>query len=181
PLNIFSQKTTPVIKNIKPVLSSQNLYEIEDILDKKKTNGNKFRNFFTEKLFLKGVKKESKMEVLEYVTGMMERHRYIDKSTKEAIFAREKTATTEIGRLIAIPHPLNNNMDTPIVAVCVLNKPILWTEQMVQVVLILSIPQKDIKVWEDIFRQLYKFLYEDFGVSKLITEYTFEDFIDNLQ
>src|SRR5699024_2982442 len=181
PLEIQSQKHEPIIKRIKPVISSQDLQEIKKILNNQEVKNEKIQSFFTRNLFFKGLKMKNKNEVLEYVTRKMEHINYIDKKTKKAIFERESVATTELGRLIAIPHPLNNNMDTPIVAVCTLEKPILWTEQMVQVILILSIPHKDIKVWETIFRRLYDCLYEDFGVSKLLTEYDFDDFIESLK
>src|SRR5699024_10013434 len=208
PLEIQSQKHEPIIKRIKPVISSQDLQEIKKILNNQEVKNEKIQSFFnrnlffkglkmkikneevknekiqsffTRNLFFKGLKMKNKNEVLEYVTRKMEHFNYIDKKTKKAIFERESVATTELGRLIAIPHPLNNNMDTPIVAVCTLEKPILWTEQMVQVILILSITHKDIKVWETIFRRLYEFLYEDFAVNKLITEYDFDDFIESLK
>lgn len=178
PLDIVSHK----IKRISPVLSNQDLNKIKKILDadllETKSDIN---NFFTKELFLKNVKKDTKTEVLQFVTDLMKKYKYIDKDTQKSIFERENIASTELGRLIAIPHPLKNTVEKAVVAVCILDKPIIWDEEMVQVILVLSIPDKDIDIWESVFRKIYEFLYEDFGISSLISDYEFEDLIKSLE
>lgn len=124
---------------------------------------------------------KTKYEVLDYITNLMEKHGYIDYQTKQSIFEREKMASTELGDLVAIPHALENNMNKVAIAVCILKSSIIWDKEKVQVVFVLSIPKNQAESYEYVFRLLYKFLIDEFGASKLIYEFTYEDMIHNLE
>ncbi|SEO87543.1 lichenan operon transcriptional antiterminator [Amphibacillus marinus] len=178
PIPIESNK----IFTISPVLSSEDL----KTLKRKLLAGNhmpdvaNFYSIFKQDLFVKDVQLSSKDDVLHYVTNLMAAKGYIDAYTKQSIYDRETMASTELSNLLAIPHPLDNSMTEPSIAVCVLAKPITWDREKVQVVVVLSVPKHQQKTWETLFRQLYLFLIEEFGITKLISTYSYNDFIKNL-
>lgn len=182
---VFSTIPIPGTKNIikiNPVLSKQDLQEIKSIIDRKRNNIKEhLRDLFVKDLFIKGIKLDSKADVLNYLTDLMKEKGYIDQETKESIFVRESMASTELGRLLAIPHPLNSTMNKPVIAVGILKKPIVWDTEKVQVILVFSVPHQSKGLWENIFRRIYEFLFEDFGITKLITEYEYNDFIESLE
>lgn len=178
PLDTNSKK----VLMINPVLSKRDLKEIKDFTDELKALPvDNIKDFFAEELFIRGVELTTKMEVLDHVTTLMKKQGYIDQDTKNSFYARERMASTEIGGLLAMPHTLNNNMPKAMVAICILNKPIIWDKEKVQVILLLSIPHKMLDIWESVFRVIYNFLLEDNGVSELLTDYKYDDFIQKLE
>lgn len=90
-------------------------------------------------------------------------------------------ATTELGNLVAIPHAMSNDSGGAVVSVMVLKKPIVWENEKVQVILLLNIPKSQYSIWEIVFKRLYRYLIEDQGVSRLIKEQGYEEFIEQLQ
>jgi len=176
-----TNKSEKIIR-INTVLSNQELDKIGKYFEENNSKeAMNIREFFDEKLFIKEVQKNTKEEVMHYITNLMIETGYIDSITKKSIFDRENIASTELGRLMAIPHPLDNKSEVPIIAICILKNPILWDKQKVQVILVFSIPHKDIEVWEIIFREIYTFLYEELGINKLINDFEYEDFIYSLE
>ncbi|WP_017471391.1 BglG family transcription antiterminator [Amphibacillus jilinensis] len=178
PIAIESDK----ILTISPVLSSHDLRALKQSIfrDKHDSKVIHFHSIFKKDLFIKDVQLSSKTDVLHYLTDLMTAKGYIDSYTKQSIYEREVMASTELGNLLAIPHPLDNSMTASSIAVCVLAKPIRWDREKVQVVIVLSVPKHQQKTWETLFRQLYLFLIEELGITKLISTYSYDDFIRNL-
>lgn len=174
--------TSEKIVRISPIISDKDLSTIKSkVLDQdKRTDLQSVRSVFKKDLFIKNLDLHTKEEVLYHLTTLMLEKGYIDDYTKTSIIEREKMASTELSNLLAIPHPLDNNMTTTSIAVCILKKPIVWDKEKVQVVILLSVPKDNQKSWEKIFKKLYHFLIEDYGITKLISEYSYEDFLRNL-
>lgn len=178
PIDIESDK----IFTVSPILSHHDLSLIKRkvIEDRLESDVIEFGDIFKRDLFVKNIDLSSKEEVLSYITTLMHAKHYIDDYTKQSIYARERMASTELSNLLAIPHPLDNSMQETSIAVCILNKPIIWDREKVQVVIVLSVPKDKQKTWEVIFKQLYHFLIEEFGITNLISTYEYDDFIRNL-
>jgi lichenan operon transcriptional antiterminator len=167
---------------VSPILTNKDLSIIYKKMKEDEDNPVfiSYQDVFKKDLFKREIDLDSKEAVLQYMTKLMMKKGYIDDQTLESIFERERMASTELGQLVAIPHPLENHMSEVSIAVCVLKKPIIWDKEKVQVVILLSVPKEKQKWWETIFKKLYLFLIEDFGVTKMISEYSYEDFIRNL-
>lgn len=176
--HIFSTK----IIVVSPVLTNKDLSVIYQKIKEDEDNPVfiSYQDVFKKDLFKRDIDLDSKEAVLHYMTQLMKKKGYIDGRTLESIFERERMASTELGHLVAIPHPLENHMSEVSIAVCILKKPIVWDKEKVQVVILLSVPKEKQKWWETIFKKLILFLIEDFGVTKMISEYSYEEFIRNL-
>lgn len=171
---IHSEKIIPV----EPILTEEDLGKIERIIQGDRVDAQE--HFFKKDLFFAGLKANSKMDVLEKMTDLMLKKGYIDQAGKKSVFAREEMASTELGSLIAIPHALENHSKEAAIAVAVLDKPIVWDKEKVQVVFLLSIPKSKCRVWEPVFERLYRYFISDFGVNTLIKNAKFEVLIEKL-
>ncbi|WP_152655902.1 BglG family transcription antiterminator [Oceanobacillus sp. CFH 90083] len=167
---------------VNPIINHQDLITIR----KKINTANQtlsietYQYLFKKDLFIKSLNLETKEDVLHYLTKRMKDRNYISQTTIESIFEREKMASSELCSLLAIPHPLVYTTGRPCIAVGILSKPILWGKENVQVVVILCIPKHQQEQWEIIFKKLYRFLIEDYGITKLISDYNYDDFIRKL-
>lgn len=136
--------------------------------------------FFHRELFFPNMQAKSKEEVLGKITLHMLEHGYIDETIKKSIYEREQMSSTEIGSLIAMPHALESGASKPAIAVAVLNEPVLWSYERVQVVFCLSIPKSNARMWEDIFNRIYDYFVQGLGVRELIDNPSFELLLERI-
>ena len=76
-------------------------------------------------------------------------------------------SSTAIGSLIAMPHALDSSAVNPAIAVSILDAPVIWGQERVQIVFCLSIPKRKVRLWEDIFYKIYDYLVQGFGAQEL--------------
>lgn len=166
------------IIKVEPILTEEDLGKIENIILRDKVELG--AQFFKKDLFFPKLKANSKLDVLEKITDLMMKKNYIDQAGKDSVFAREQMSSTELGSLVAIPHALENHSEEAVIAVAVLERPILWDKEKVQVVFLLSIPKSKCQVWEPVFERLYRYFISDFGVNTLIKNAKFEVLMEKL-
>lgn len=184
---IFSTVPISNIKNnkiilVEPIMTEEDLRKVEQQLTK--TNDTDIINywqFFKEDLFINNLRAKSFSEVINIMADLMIAKGYIDINVKKSIFDREQMASTEIGGMIAIPHALENHMQDVAIAVGVLSEPIIWHKQKVQVVFLLSIPKHLYKLWENVFKSIYKSFIDKYGAYKLANNPEFHTLLELLQ
>ncbi|MEG1301285.1 MAG: BglG family transcription antiterminator [Erysipelotrichaceae bacterium] len=167
---------------INVLLNTKDIKEVEKAMNKNQNKyGFQLKNIFKKDLFLTDLKANSREDVLEQITNYMMKKHYMDEITKLSVFKREEMATTELGSMVAMPHALENVKGEPNVAIAVLDKPIIWDKEKVQVVLLLNIPKSEYGMWEIVFKSLYTYLIADYGVQKLMKGCSYEEFITDLE
>lgn len=180
--------TTIPVKNIKSkkiieisnLLNNNELKKIESLILGQESNTELgYEDFFRKECFYKGKSLKSKEEVIEFLTNEMIEKGFISENTKASIIEREDMSSTEIGHLVAIPHPIDNDMSVSSIAILVLDKAIIWDEHHVQVVFLISISKEKFKLWETIFIKLFKYLVEEGGVKELIKNKSYDKFINS--
>lgn len=124
---------------------------------------------------------KEKGQILAYMTKKMNQKGFMSEDAAQSVLKREEMATTELGNLVAIPHAMSNDSGEAVVSVMILKKPILWENEKVQVVLLLNIPKSQYSIWEIVFKRLYHYLIDHQGVSRLIKDQNYEEFIDQLE
>lgn len=173
---------SPKIKQIHLFLKESDVENLREVLDNTRNDeGICYQDIFRKELFFADVDLKEKHQVLTYITDIMLEKGYISKDVQQSVFKREEIATTELGSLVAMPHALLNNTEEAVVAVLILRKPIVWENEKVQVVLLLNIPKDKYEIWEVVFKRLYHLLIENRGVTRLIKNRNYEDFIEHLQ
>ena len=115
------------------------------------------------------------------MTESLENLGLMDEEASLSVMEREKASPTEIGNLVAIPHPLTNNAAISSISVLILDRPILWVEHQVQVVFLLSIATSEFYLWEPVFLKLFKYLVKENGVKKLLDNPEYESFIKDFK
>lgn len=177
---IFSTVPIPKLDNkkfilVEPIMTEDDLLSVEKQLNKNEENNfTNYRLFFKEDLFFPSLEATSSYNAIEQLADAMIQHGYIDNQVKQSIFERENMASTEIGGMIAIPHALENHMSEVTISVGILKNPIIWNKEKVQVIFLLSIPKHLYKLWENIFKSIYKAFIDKYGSYKLVTDPKFE-------
>lgn len=137
--------------------------------------------FFRADCFNVGLQFPNKKEILEFLTEQLKSKGLMNDVTKASVFEREEASPTEIGNLVAIPHPIYNDTSISSIATLILDKPIMWEEHHVQVVFLISIAKAQFKMWEPIFIKLFEYLVKENGVKKIIHDASYESFIKNFR
>lgn len=96
------------------------------------------QRYYSANLFFTGVAGENREEVITELCRRIRAVRPLPEPFERLTLEREKLAPTDYGNLIAFPHPLTTLTEDTFVCVGILEKPILWERNPVQVVLVIS-------------------------------------------
>ncbi|WP_196605143.1 BglG family transcription antiterminator [Pectinatus haikarae] len=175
-------KSDKIIR-VEPIMTEYDLAKIEKRINNVSSEKNdiNYDEFFKKSLFFSSLNATSSNEVIEKIADNMIKAGYIDKKIKKSIFDRENMASTEFSNFIAIPHPLENNMEKPAIAAAILRDPVLWNKEKVQIVFLLGIPQRLHSVWESIFKKIYDNFIEGNSGENLLKSPLFETLITELK
>lgn len=94
---------------------------------------------FEVDLFLVHPQIEDKDQLITMMVKKLEEKGDVTPNYLSSVFDRERATTTSIGRGIAIPHGNMTEVNEPRIVVAILEKPIPWHEDMVDVVFLLAV------------------------------------------
>lgn len=83
---------------------------------------------FDPELFFPHMRLTSKDEVLHFLCAAVRDGRSGYEELEPLVFEREAAATTSFGNMVAMPHPLESVSDDTVVAVALLDQPVVWDE-----------------------------------------------------
>ncbi|MEG0469155.1 MAG: PTS sugar transporter subunit IIA [Longicatena sp.] len=158
------------------LLSDGDLEKIYQIL-KKQNHTDDASNFFSQQLFFPNVQANKKEEVIQLLCDTLYEQGYVEKDYQNYVLKREQTAPTAYGNMFAIPHPIEKKANKNMVAVAILNKPIIWSEQKVRLVFLFSLSKERDEAFDKLFEQLVGLLNDENKVKQLIKMDTFTSFI----
>lgn len=96
-----------------------------------------FQLFSPELIFI-GENFSTKEELLQHMCERMEMKGYVTHGFYTSVMEREKATTTSIGNQVALPHGAMSEVNESHVAIAVLPNPIVWDEELVDVVFLLG-------------------------------------------
>ncbi|WP_077328837.1 BglG family transcription antiterminator [Virgibacillus siamensis] len=96
-----------------------------------------------EKTIYLDVNLDHRFEIVELLAGNLFQQGYVKKTFIHSSLAREKSASTEIGGGIAIPHANPDSVKRSVISIAILKDPIEWGEQLVSVVFLLAVSAAD--------------------------------------
>lgn len=180
---VFS--TIPIEQEIpKPILLVNTILDSNDIKKVKKIlkgeNEEIIRYYFRKERMLTGIKAKSKDEVIKKVADYITEKERLDEGLVKSIMEREKIESTDFGNLIAVPHPKHVFSNDTIVYVVVLEKPIKWNRNMVQVIIFTLVGENiesTIQTFYDVSSEL---VLNKAAVDKLIKNPSYENLIQLL-
>lgn len=176
---IHIKETIPLpILEVNMFLDDSEISTVKEVL---RSEGVDFLyDYYDEKLFYTNVQGKTKEEVIRYMCDKIALEREIPDNFYEAVLKRENLAETDYGNLIALPHPYEAITKDTFVCVGILEEPIIWTKNQVQVVFLVSIADKKNNNLQKFYELTTGLILKKESVEKLIEEKNFYKLIQLL-
>jgi len=117
---------------------------------------------------------KNKEEVLTYLADKVNKYDGVQKDFLQQLQQREELSSTEVGNSIAMPHPYNYEGDKLIIVFALLEKPIKWKFNDVELIIMQAYPKEIDRQQEEISNKLITFITDKNKVKKLINDYSVE-------
>jgi lichenan operon transcriptional antiterminator len=158
--------------HINPILTKKDMEKIKEFVSGQSANSVvdslvfRLEKLFNDQLFFPSLKGGDSTDIIRLMSRKLYEMGYVDESFEESVLEREDISPTALGNLVAIPHPLNPNAKGSCIAIGVLEKPISWGEQSVQLVFLLALNKNE----KEEFSQLFSHLWEIVQNKRLVDE-----------
>lgn len=163
---------------ISPILKAKDIGTLQEFINENKEDYLlKFLEFTDEELFFQNENLKSKEEILEFILDKMVKKNYLKEEHKAYFFKRENISSTEIGNLIAIPHAIDIEPDVSKVCILINKKTVLWEDEKVRLVILMSIEKELYLQFGEILENLSLVLSDEEKVSKLLKSNSYKEFI----
>lgn len=159
-----------------PILYIENVFSdsiFESIIDELNEAFNEgeerrkiLKDMFDERAFFK-INAKSKEEAIKKLGISMKANELIDDTVIQKVLEREKISATDIGHLVAIPHTIMEGTYKSVIGVGILEKPILWDKEEVQLIFMICFNIKQQHNFP-VFKYLYNFIEDEGGVKGVI-------------
>lgn len=176
---ITREVAVPIIE-VGMFLGTDDIQKITGLL-RYGSNGGMIRRYYGEKRFIRDVPAGTKEEILAYLCGIIRRQEQVDPDFYELVLEREAYAQMDYGNYIAIPHPNRIASQESFAYVAVLEKPVIWNNQPVQVVVLVSIGRKEDRDMQRFYETTARFALNTEAVAAVIRNPEYEVFIEMLQ
>lgn len=169
----------PVI-HVSALLNKIDLQRISDVIENSKRIEEKIKlyDLFDKDLYIKKIKTKDKFEVIKRLSELLYDKNCVKEAFLQSVIEREKISSTFISNLVAIPHALFENVIHSKIAIGVLDKPIQWGGNMVQLVFLLALEKMTDEDYTNIFNTLFFILDDRKKISDLIKADCFESFME---
>lgn len=171
--------------NVSPMLNDVDIRKIEekinpDIVKKTRPANAKYSALFnqmSEKISILKCDCRSKEEVIQLLGGRLYTEGYVDEGFIDSVFKRENLAPTSIGDTFAIPHSFEGHIKKQGIGLMTLKRPIMWGEEKVQIICMLSIDVKLKESFRVIFNELANITKDTAAVEQILNADKFSDII----
>ena len=164
----------PAIR-INEFLDKNELQSIQMEMDEQKTGF--IGNYYRQELFFSGIRGNSKEDVLRQICENIKKIRDLPEDFYEQIMIRERYGGTDYRRLIAIPHPYQWKKNEDMVCVAVLDKPIFWERNEVQLIVLAALSDTKRAETQRFYDITMNALMNEKAVRKVTEEKTWSSWI----
>ncbi len=178
----FVFTTVPIYRKVSvPIMEIHDFLESGEIMSIRhflQAGGMQFLNrYYRRELFFSDIKGESREQVIHEICERTGNVVWLPEGFEESVIEREQYGATDFGNLTAIPHPRYMMTRETVVAVAVLKKPVLWSANMVQLVVLTSLNEdEDDEETQEFYEITAAFLSDKEAVESVIQEPVFENF-----
>ena len=175
---IFS--TVPITFKVPiPIIHIGLFLETNDIINVKNvlelSENNFLNNYYNSNLFSANIKGNDREEIIKNICENIKKYIDIPDNFYDSVLKRESLSETDFGNLVAIPHPFEILTDTTFVYVAILEKPIIWYKNNVQVVFLISVSNNKDDNLQKFYQYTVDFLLNEESVIKLLENKTFDN------
>lgn len=142
----FVLTTVPIKKDLGiPILevnyflSSTDVRGISNLLSNENSNFDFIDKYFSNELFFADLQANTAEEAITLMCEEISKVKTVPNDFLSSVLEREAYSATEFGNQIALPHPMRAITDETFVAIGVLEKPILWKNNYVRFVMLISV------------------------------------------
>lgn len=125
----------PII-HINTFFSEEDKKDIRNILTLGNTNFSKMKNYFLEDLFFTNVNVKTKEEVFQFLYEQVHKKFKFSKEFYDDLVARDDLSSIEIGNNVAMMKTKQSYCETSFISVMILDKPIIWKYESVQILVL---------------------------------------------
>lgn len=181
---IFS--TVPIDISVEiPIIFIRDFMTKNEVLSVQKKmserNINLINNFFKKYLFFENIKGNTKEEVIRNICNKVNKVKQLPKEFYQSVLYREEMGSTDFGNLVAIPHPYQRLLDEDLICVGILDKPILWGKNNVQIVILSSINNSETDQIHLFFETTAKLIDRIDLIDNILEKRTYECFCENFK
>lgn len=137
--------------------------------------------YFDEELFFSHLKFDNPHDVSKFLCHQVMAVKGLTDQFWKLVVKREKAARTAFGNLVAMPHPWKAISEETFVCVGILDEPIRWGDQDVQVIFLVSISNRKNKNLQAFYQGMTKMLTDADAIGRLIRAQTYETLTELLE
>ncbi len=163
---------------IENVFSDEIVNELHQFFQEKEERKKIFEATFRREAFFK-IKAATPEEAIKNIGQGMKDKGFIDDDVIAMVVEREKMSSTDIGNLVAIPHTILEGSYKSIIGVGMLEKPITWNKEEVQLIFMVCFNKKESYNFP-MFKYLYHFIEDAGEVRRVIKIFSFDKLMEIL-
>lgn len=129
--------------------------------------------YYKKELFFTNVRGKKRDEVIFNMCQKIASVRKLPERFYQSVIERENLGSTDFGNMVAIPHPYEKMMDEDMVCVGILETPILWDKNYVQMVILSAISEGVSKGAKQFFEVTSTLITKKELVEKIIVQQSF--------
>lgn len=167
----------PVL-GISAFLEDEEVEKISSILKFKSSNT--IADVYSEELFYDNIKGETKEEILFEICKRIPEKYGIPSDFYEGLLRREEITGKDLAKHVALPHPYETTSDISFACISVLDHPIRWTRQDVQVVILMAVAEDEQRDLTNFLQLISEFIANESAVLQLVEEPDFTTFVNLL-
>ena len=142
---------------------------------------NRLIHYMDAKLFFRNIDFNTKKDTILFLCNQMLKQGYANTEFVDSVFEREKISDTSYFNKFAIPHAIYFGSSKTCISILINDKPIPWGyDKKVNIVILISINEKDIQYFNPIYSALVDLLLDDVTFSEIATIKDYDQFIDYL-
>lgn len=178
---ITKEVTVPIVE-VGVFLGTDDIRKVTDVL-RFGTNQDIIRRYYSGKRFLSHVPAGDKEDILKYICDIIMKQEEVDSDFYDQVLERESFVQMDYGNYISLPHPNRIASEESFAYVAVLERPVIWNNLPVQVVLLTSIGRRGDKDKERqrFYETTARFALNGDSVSRLIQDPRYEVLYQLLQ
>lgn len=160
---------------VSPTLNFTDLNKIHEELEKLDINGEMVL-LMNPSLFF-NIDARDKDQALNRHIELISSQLKLPENFRELIERREELETTEYDNLIALPHPLETDNIPSFISIARLNKPIIWLNKKVQLVIMVCTPNMH-ETASKFFSRISRVVCDENLSKALLNKEKYEDFME---
>lgn len=130
-------------------------------------NKDKELAFLKKNVFIFKEQVKTRDEILQKYGQYLEDINYVKSGYTKSLIEREEKTSTSVGRAVAVPHGNKELVITQSLIIIKLSNPIVWGDQEVDLVMLLSINFNDNQQTKYFFKRLYQIISDEHLLNKL--------------